>query len=99
MDFLLMQDKSEVDMNHIIIDTDDILKRLSKLNVFKSTGPDMLHPRVLKEVRNEIATALKLIFDCSLASNELPETGDQVTLYQFIGKVVSVCQTIIDQYA
>jgi len=46
MDFLLMQDKSEVDMNHIIIDTDDILKRLNKLNVFKSPGPDMLYPRV-----------------------------------------------------
>jgi len=55
MDFLLMQDKSEVVMNNIIIDTDDILKRLSKLNIFKSPGPDMLHPRVLKVVRNEIA--------------------------------------------
>jgi len=31
MDYLLMQDKSEIDMNHIIIDTDDILKWLSKL--------------------------------------------------------------------
>jgi len=47
MDFLLMQDKSEVDMNHIIID--NTLKRLSKLNVFKSPDPDMLHSRVLRK--------------------------------------------------
>jgi len=67
-----MHFKSEVDMNHIIIDAVNILKRLSKLNVFKSSGPDMLHPRLLKEVRNEIAIALKLIFDCFLASDELP---------------------------
>jgi len=31
-----------------------------------------IHPRVLKEVRNEIAIALKQICDCSLASDELP---------------------------
>ncbi len=50
MDSLPNQDKSEVDMNRIIIDTDDIKKRLNKLNVFKSSGAEMLHPRLLKEV-------------------------------------------------
>jgi len=34
MDFLLMQDMSKVEMNHIIKDTDDILKRISMLHVF-----------------------------------------------------------------
>ena len=50
---------------------DDIKKRLSDLSVFKSYGPDMLHPRVLKEIRNEIALHLKIIFNCSLATNSL----------------------------
>ena len=33
----------------------------------------MLHPRILKELKNEIALSLKLIFECSLATKLLPE--------------------------
>ena len=61
---LQMKNKCENDMKHITIDTEDIVERLGNLNVFKSPGPDMLHPRVLREVRNEIAVPLKLIFEC-----------------------------------
>ena len=37
-------------MEGLTISIEDIMKRLGDLNVFKSPGPDMLHPRVLKEV-------------------------------------------------
>jgi hypothetical protein len=42
-----------------------------KLN--KSPGPDLLHPRVLYEVRNEIVSPLTLIFNQSMNSGVLPE--------------------------
>ena len=45
---------------------------MGNLNVYKSPGPDCLQPRVLKEVRCEIAYPLKLIFECSLISSSLP---------------------------
>jgi len=53
-------------MDNIIIDVDDVKKRLNNLNVYKSNRPDMLYPRILKELQNEIALPLKLIFECLL---------------------------------
>ena len=97
MDFLLMQDKCESDMKHIIIDTEDIVKRLGNLNVIKSPGPDMLHLRVLKEIRNEIAVPLKLIFECSLASKDIPQDWRSGYISPIYKKVKNVQQTIIDQ--
>lgn len=60
-------------MDYITIDIEDVKKRLNNLNVYKSYGPDMLHPKILKELQNEIALPLKLIFECSLSTNTLPE--------------------------
>ena len=34
----------------VIINEDDVRKKLEKLNVNKSPGPDQLHPRVRKEL-------------------------------------------------
>jgi len=41
--------------------------------LYKTYGPDVLHSRILKELRNEIALPLKLIFECSLRTSTLPE--------------------------
>jgi len=60
------------DMDRVIFDRDDIAKRLYKLNVNKSGGPDSLHPRILKECSQQIAEPVKMIFDCSLKSSSLP---------------------------
>jgi len=49
-----------------------ILKMLEKLNVSKSPGPDGLHPRILYETRTKITTPLKLIYEASFATKELP---------------------------
>ena len=42
------------------ITEEDVKKKLSKLNPTKSPGPDGLHPRVLKEAADVIATPLQL---------------------------------------
>jgi len=36
-------------------DPDDIINRLKKLNVNKSPGPDLIHPRILYETAYQIA--------------------------------------------
>ena len=56
----------------IIITEDDVLKRLKKLNVNKSEGPHLIHPRVIFEIRYEIAQPLAMLFNRSLESNQIP---------------------------
>jgi len=49
---------------------DDVRKRLSRLNVNKS---DQIHPRIIYEIRHEIAHPLAIIFNRSLESNQMPK--------------------------
>ena len=71
-----------IPLNHIpnipnvdlpIINEEDILIRLNKINISKSPGPDGLHPRILYEVRNEIVGALGIIFNHSLLNHQVPQ--------------------------
>jgi len=40
-------------MDNITKDVDDVNWRLNNLKVYKSYGPDMIHPIILKELQNE----------------------------------------------
>ena len=57
----------------IEINEEIVIKKLSKLKIGKSPGPDNIHPRVLKELKNVIVTPLTLIFKKSLETGTLPE--------------------------
>ena len=50
----------------------DMQKALSNLNTSKSQGPDLLHPRILKELSNELSYPLKKLFDRSMEEGILP---------------------------
>jgi hypothetical protein len=50
-----------------------VKKKLDKLKISKSPGPDGIHPRVLKEVSMSLCTPLSIIFETSNKTGLLPE--------------------------
>jgi len=49
-----------------------VLDKLNNLQVNKSPGPDSLHPRVLFELRYQLITPLRLIFETSYNTGCIP---------------------------
>lgn len=60
-------------MPPIIFYESQVADKLHKLKLNKSPGPDMLHPRVLYEIKNELVSPLTFLFNKSLNSAVLPE--------------------------
>ena len=64
-------------MPDLDISLNGILKLLKNLKPGKAAGPDQLKPLLLKELRDEIASIIKIIFEKSLQTGKLP--SDWVT--------------------
>ena len=50
-----------------------MIKLLKGLNPSKALGPDELHPRVLKELANELGPVFAHLFQQSLNTGEIPK--------------------------
>ena len=48
-------------------------KALKNLNHAKSPGPDEIHPRILKELANELTKPLTILFQKTIKDNKLPD--------------------------
>eukprot|EP00061_Rhincodon_typus_P000783 g12741.t1 len=57
----------------VAITKEKVRVKLIGLKVDKSSGPDGLHPTVLKEIAEEIVEAFVVIFQESLQSGRVPE--------------------------
>ena len=60
-------------LEELKITEEKVKERLESLNPHKSPGPDGLHPRVLKELSNEISKPLAIIMQKSLDEHTLPQ--------------------------
>ena len=61
------------------IEEEDVRQLLQKLKSNKSTGPDGVHPRVLREMATTLCKPLTTIFRKSLAQGEIPEVWKKAT--------------------
>ncbi|KFV85509.1 hypothetical protein N308_10173, partial [Struthio camelus australis] len=56
-----------------LVEEDQVRDHLGKLDIHKSTGPDGMHPRVLRELVDVIARPLSILLERSWRSGEVPE--------------------------
>jgi len=61
------------DIPRLSIDVHGMHKLLTQLKVSKASGPDGLPNRVLKELANQLAPVLTILFQQSIEINTLPE--------------------------
>ena len=62
-----------IEINDVEINMEVIKKAIDRLKEQSAAGPDGIPPRVLKEMRNEIALPLEIIFKESMRSGKIPE--------------------------
>lgn len=60
-------------LRKLVITKEKIRKIIKKLKRNKSPGPDHLHPRIIKEVMEEILEPFQILFDFSFAMRQLPQ--------------------------
>jgi hypothetical protein len=65
--------KEEDRLNEMRFTQEDVLGKLTNLDVYKSFGPDQVHPRVLKVAKDGISQALSYIFNKSMETAIIPE--------------------------
>ena len=67
-------------LTDITINDDMVAAVLGRLKPNKSPGGDGLHPRVLVELKNEMATPLRMIFTRSLHEGQLPPSWKEANV-------------------
>ena len=60
-------------LTDIYFSKEDVKNILNSLDIYKSLGPDNFHPRILKELSNELSKSLFLLFSKSLIDGVLPK--------------------------
>ena len=67
-------------MSDIEITEQEVYKKLVTLKIDKSPGPDEIHPRLLKEMAEELSGPLTILFNQSIRDSELPSQWKEATI-------------------
>ncbi|KFO64128.1 RNA-directed DNA polymerase from mobile element jockey, partial [Corvus brachyrhynchos] len=57
----------------LVIQEEAVRELLRHLDIYKSMGPDGIHPRVMKEMADELVKPLSIIYQESWPSGEVPD--------------------------
>ena len=60
------------EIHHIEVSTNEIANILKSLKPNKSPGPDCIHPKILKEMAEELAVPFKILFDLTMKVGKIP---------------------------
>ena len=69
--------RSHNQINSLIIAEEDLLQKLSQLNISKAMGPDKIHAWILKEGRYGLCKPLSMLYNLSLKCSKLPTDWKQ----------------------
>ena len=72
--------KIRSELTNVIFTREEIRRKLEKLDPGKSPGPNGLHSRALKELAEEIAEPLSIIFTKSMEEGKLPRIWKDATI-------------------
>ena len=67
-----MNEMFDIEIGSITITREDIQRRLEKININKSCGPDNIHPFVLQSTAKAVSIPLRHIFSKSIYVGECP---------------------------
>ena len=67
-----MEEMYEREIRDIVVTRENVQEKLEKLNVYKSCGPDGVHPFVLQATASAASVPLEKIFNKSLSTGECP---------------------------
>ena len=95
-DFESLQEKPFIkDFLPMWITVGDIFERWNKLNINKLEGPDLIHPRIIYEIRHELTYPLTKLLNKSLETSKIPEIWKCVNILP-IDKKVKKMRSAID---
>ena len=57
---------------NVVITKEMILEQLNKIDPFKANTKDCIHPKILKEAKNNILEPLEIIYNMSMSSGSVP---------------------------
>lgn len=67
-------------LSNINVSIEQVWEQLCRLKPTKSCGPDDIHPRVLREVKEGVVLPLCLIFQKSLSTGTLPTSWKEANV-------------------
>ena len=65
------------------LSTEEVQEKQQHLNIYKSTGPDMLHPRVIHALEDKLARPLVHTFNNSVETGIVPENWKSANVTAF----------------
>ena len=69
----VLDKKTEVNLPNVIITEEMVRKKILKLNVNKSCGPDRIHPQILIELVDLVSKPLALLLNKTMDKGCIPQ--------------------------